>query len=162
MKCLVCSNNETRVIDSRVSSDGVSVRRRRECVKCDFRFSTVEGVELLDLSVVKSDGRKEPYLRGKLESGLRRALEKRTCETDGFRSLLGLIERDIQRLRRSEVMSSEIGEIVMQHLRQFDSVAYIRFASVYRSFEDVENFREELNRLVKRSSLKKKLSKTQK
>jgi len=76
--------------------------------------------------------------------------------------LLGLIERDIQRLRRSEVMSSEIGEIVMQHLRQFDSVAYIRFASVYRSFEDVENFREELNRLVKRSSLKKKLSKTQK
>jgi len=160
MKCPVCSNDETRVIDSRVSSEGVSVRRRRECVKCDFRFSTVEGVELLELSVIKSDGRKEPYLRGKLEAGLRKSLEKRACETDGFRSLLGLIERDIQRLRRSEVTSSEIGEIVMQHLWQFDSVAYIRFASVYRSFEDVENFREELNRLVKRSSLKKRPSKS--
>ncbi|MFH2063119.1 MAG: transcriptional regulator NrdR [bacterium] len=159
MKCPVCSNDDTKVVDSRVSSDGVSVRRRRECVGCDFRFSTVEGMELLDLQVIKSDGRKEPYSRSKLESGLRKALEKRPCEADGIRSLLGVIERDIQRLRRNEVRSSEIGEVVMLHLHKFDSVAYIRFASVYRSFEDVESFRDELNRMVSRNRLKKSVAK---
>jgi transcriptional repressor NrdR len=155
MRCPVCANEETKVVDSRVSGDGLGVRRRRECSKCDFRFSTVEAVEIFDLTVLKSDGRREPYSRDKLEAGLRRALEKRPNTSDGFRGLVGAIERDIQRKRRSEVASSEIGELAMEHLRKFDSVAYIRFASVYRSFEDVQTFQEELKKLVTKSKIRK-------
>ncbi|MBU0625764.1 transcriptional regulator NrdR [Patescibacteria group bacterium] len=147
MRCLICSSEETKVVDSRVSADGLGVRRRRECTTCDYRFSTVEAVEIFDLIVIKSDSRRESYQRDKLESGLRRALEKRPCTPDRFRGLVGIIERDIQRRRKSEVPSSEIGEIVMKHLRDFDLVAYVRFASVYRSFEDVQSFRDELEKL---------------
>jgi len=151
MKCPVCANEETKVVDSRTVNDGLGVRRRRECAKCDFRFSTVEAVEIFDLTVIKSGGRREAYLREKLESGLRHSLEKRPNEPDNFRSLIGAIERDIQCLRKSEVASSEIGEIVMNHLRNYDSVAYIRFASIYRSFEDVQTFQEEVKKLISKS-----------
>jgi len=155
MKCPVCTNDETKVVDSRTSTDGLGVRRRRECAKCDFRFSTVESVEIFDLMVQKSDGRREPYQREKLESGLRYSLIKRDKNPEKFRALIGTIERDIQRLRKSEVASTEIGEIVMNHLRKFDSVAYIRFASIYRSFEDVQTFQEEVKKLVSKSRVKK-------
>jgi transcriptional repressor NrdR len=155
MKCPVCTTEETKVVDSRATADGLGVRRRRECVKCDFRFSTVESVEIFDLAVIKNDGRREPYQREKLELGLRHSLEKRPNTPNEFRALIGAIERDIQRLRKSEVSSAEIGEIVMNHLRKYDSVAYIRFASVYRSFEDVQTFRDELEKLVSRNRVKK-------
>lgn len=147
MHCPVCGNVDTKVVDSRMGGDGASIRRRRECEKCGYRFSTLEEVEILDLSVVKRDGRREPYDREKLESGLRKALEKRSFTSSDFKTLLGSIERDFQKKRKSEVTSAEIGEIVMNRLKTFDKVAYIRFASVYRSFEDVKTFEKELKKL---------------
>lgn len=148
MRCPVCGQGETRVIDSRVAQDDASVRRRRECDLCQFRFSTREEVELLGLTVVKRDGRRESYAREKLERGLRRALEKRSHTEGAFRALLQGVELDLQRERVPEVTSSQIGEVVMERLRQFDKVAYIRFASVYRSFEDVETFQKALSQLA--------------
>lgn len=158
MRCPVCTSEDTKVVDSRIAADGLGIRRRRECEACEYRFSTVEEVEILDLAVTKRDGRREPYLREKLEAGLRRALEKRPCTPDQFKSLVGGVERDIQKRKKDEVSSEEIGEIVMSQLREFDTVAYIRFASVYRAFADVKTFQEELDRLEKgaRGKLKKK------
>lgn len=147
MNCLVCNHDDTKVIDSRVGSDGYSIRRRRECGKCGFRFSTVEESDILDLLVIKRNGEHEPYNREKIEVGLRRSLEKRPYTRDQLRSLVQKIERDIQRRRKVEITSKEIGEIVMKHLRHFDQVGYIRFASVYRSFQDIEGFAEELKGL---------------
>jgi transcriptional repressor NrdR len=107
----------------------------------------VEAVEIFDLVIIKRDGRRESYQRDKIESGLRRALEKRPYTTDGFRGLVGIIEQDIQRKRQTEIASREMGEIVMKHLRNFDLVGYVRFASVYRSFTDIQSFREEIEKL---------------
>ncbi|MBI5370052.1 transcriptional repressor NrdR [Candidatus Uhrbacteria bacterium] len=148
MHCAVCNHRDTKVIDSRISSDGVSVRRRRECEKCEFRFSTLEEIELLDLTVVKRDGRRENYSREKLVRGLEKALEKRPYTDNSFQKLVHKIERDIQKKRRGQLTSAELGEIVMKHLRAFDKVAYIRFASVYRSFDDVKTFEDELKKLL--------------
>lgn len=148
MRCPVCSFEDTKVVDSRITSDGLSIRRRRECMECEYRFSTVEEMEILDLALVKRDGRREPYLREKLEAGLKKALEKRPCDPERFRSLVGSIERDIQKLKKEEISSEEIGELVMARLREFDTVAYIRFASVYRSFADVQTFQDELQKLL--------------
>lgn len=147
MHCPVCRNKDTKVVDSRMGSDGAAIRRRRECEKCGYRFSTLEEVEILDLAVIKRDGRREPYSREKLESGLRKSLEKRSHTSPDFKSLVGSIERDIQKKRKPEITSAEIGEIVMNRLKTFDKVAYIRFASVYRSFEDVKTFEKELKNL---------------
>lgn len=147
MHCPVCSHEDTRVVDSRLSPDGTSVRRRRECDACEYRFSTYEEIELLDIRVVKRDGTREMYAREKLERGLRRALEKRSHTESDVRALIHAIERGIQQLKSTEVRTSDIGEIVMLELRGFDKVAYIRFASVYRSFEDVQTFQDEINRL---------------
>ncbi len=149
MKCPVCYYVDTKVIDSRIAGDGLSIRRRRECLKCGFRFSTYEGVEILDLSIVKRDGRKEIYNREKLVKGLSRSLEKRPVTDEKFKKLVGLIERDIQKLRKNEITSHQIGSIAMKHLRRIDQVAYIRFASVYQSFKDIETFRQELDKLLK-------------
>ena len=118
-------------------------------MKCNFRFSTHEETEILDLTVVKRDGRKEVYSREKMEHGLRKAFEKRPITVEEFRKLVNLIERDIQKKRKSEIKTGEIGEIVMKHLAKVDQVAYIRFASVYRSFKDVRTFQRELVRLAK-------------
>ncbi|PIT95589.1 transcriptional regulator NrdR [Candidatus Falkowbacteria bacterium CG10_big_fil_rev_8_21_14_0_10_38_22] len=148
MRCPVCNYHDSKVVDSRVASDGLSIRRRRECLKCGFRFSTYEEVEILDLSVIKRDGRKESYSRDKIIKGLRRALEKRPITDDNFKKLINLIERDLQVLRQNEVTSEQIGQIVMKHLRRLDQVAYIRFASVYQSFKDAQTFRRELNKLL--------------
>lgn len=149
MKCPVCYHPDTKVIDSRISGDGLTIRRRRECLKCSFRFSTYEEMEILDLAVVKRDGKKEAYSREKLVKGLRRALEKRPIDENGVKKLIHLIERDLQALRQNEVGSREVGQIVMKHLKKIDQVAYIRFASVYESFEDIKIFKQELNKLIK-------------
>lgn len=149
---MLCPNcrKDTKVLDSRVSSDGFSIRRRRECEKCSFRFSTLEEMEILDLTVIKRNGQREPYSKEKLENGLKKALEKRPVSQDEFRLLVNRIERDIQILHKSEVKTQDIGEIVMKHLKRFDKIAYIRFASVYRQFEDVKAFKQEIEQLEKR------------
>ncbi len=147
MYCAVCNHKDTKVVDSRISSDGASVRRRRECEKCGFRFSTLEEVELLDLTIVKRDARRESYSREKLIRGLEKSLEKRPFTDQAFQKLVHKIERDVQKKRRGQLTTQELGEIVMKHLKVFDKVAYIRFASVYRSFEDVETFESELQKL---------------
>jgi transcriptional repressor NrdR len=149
MKCPVCHYQDTKVVDSRVAGDGLSIRRRRECLKCGFRFSTYEEMEILDLTIVKRDGRKEAYSREKMVKGLRRALEKRAITEDNFKKLVNSIERDLQALRKSEITSNQIGHIIMKHLKRVDQVAYIRFASVYESFKDAHTFQKELNKLLK-------------
>jgi len=156
MRCAVCNHKDTKVIDSRLSQGGMSIRRRRECLKCRFRFSTVEEIEILDLTVVKRDGRREAYMREKLEAGVRKALEKRPVTADRFKDLMNAIERDLQKRKKNEVTSEMIGEIVMNRLKSFDKVAYIRFASVYRAFEDVKTFQEALEHLAKANRSKKK------
>ena len=148
MRCPVCSHGETKVIDSRVTQDDSSIRRRRECDQCQFRFSTVEQMELLGLTVVKRNGHRESYAHEKLERGIRRALEKRSYTEAAFQALIQGVELDLQRERTTEVTSARIGELVMERLRGFDKVAYIRFASVYRSFEDVETFQKALAQLT--------------
>lgn len=162
MHCPVCNHPVSKVVDSRLSPDGTSIRRRRQCDRCEFRFSTNETVEILNTVVIKRDGSHELYGRDKIERGLRRALEKRPHTEADFRSLVNGIERDIQRLNTDEVRSSEIGRIIMERLKGFDKVAYIRFASVYRNFEDVKTFQQEIDRLrriggsAKRAKIKKK------
>lgn len=148
MRCPICGEGETKVVDSRASNDGASVRRRRECETCEFRFSTQEEVEILDLAVTKNDGSKESYMREKIISGLKKSLEKREYTEAQLHQLVRAIEQDIQRRRRSTLASQEIGEIVMEHLKSFDKVAYIRFASVYRSFEDLQTFAREVHKLT--------------
>ncbi len=151
MHCPVCRSEETKVIDSRVSDDGLSVRRRRECGVCKYRFSTKEETELLDIVIVKTDGRREAYSREKLRQGIVRSLTKRPYTQEKFDQLIHLIERDIQKKKTREVTSAFLGEVVMKHLKKFDTVAYIRFASIYRSFEDVKKFESEIASLKKRS-----------
>jgi len=149
MKCPVCLHQDTKVIDSRVAVNGFSIRRRRECLKCGFRFSTYEEIELLDLMIIKRDGRKEVYSKEKLVCGLKRSLEKRLVNEEAFKKLVNAIERDLQALKKSEVLSSQIGKIIMKELKKVDKVAFIRFASVYESFEDLQVFQEKLNKLLK-------------
>ncbi|MFA6042894.1 MAG: transcriptional regulator NrdR [Patescibacteria group bacterium] len=149
MKCPACHKLDTRVMDSRLIEDGLAIRRRRECPRCSFRFSTVEETEILNLSVIKRDGRHEPYSREKLEVGIRRSFQKLPQTQDEFKRLINQIERDIQTSGRTEIKSSAIGEIVMKHLKRASHVAYIRFASVYRSFTDVATFQDELNGLLR-------------
>ena len=152
MKCPVCHFEDTKVVDSRMSSDGLLVRRRRECLKCEFRFSTHEEMELLDLSIIKRDERREAYNRDKLIYGLKKALEKRDIDEEKFKKLVYCIERDLQVLGKNEIGSKEVGEIVMKNLKKVDKVAYIRYASVYQSFERLEEFSEELDKLLKKKS----------
>jgi transcriptional repressor NrdR len=150
MICPACYYDDTKVVDSRVATDGITIRRRRECLKCNFRFSTREEVEILDLIVVKRNGVKEMYDQKKLESGLRRAFEKRAITDDDFKKLINNIERDIQVKTRSEITSVDIGKIVLKQLKKIDQVAYIRFASVYQSFNDAEDFIQELKNFKKK------------
>ncbi len=125
-----------------------AIRRRRECDKCEFRFSTYEEIEILDLSVLKKDGRKQPFSKEKLERAIRLPMDKRPHTDETLRKLLSGIEIEVQRKAKDgEIKSSDIGEIVMKKLKKVDKVAYIRFAAVYRQFEDVEEFKEELKKL---------------
>ncbi len=162
MKCPVCYYQDTKVVDSRVASDGLSIRRRRECLKCGFRFSTYEEIEILDLTIVKQDGHRETYSRDKLIKGLRKAFEKRPITEDKFKKLINSIERDLQATRQSEITSSQVGQLVMKYLKRADQVAYIRFASVYQSFKDAQTFRRELNKLLRNKKVKRKIIKSKK
>lgn len=148
MKCINCQNEDTKVLDSRPVEEGSAIRRRRECEKCGFRFSTYEEIEILGLTIIKKDGRKELFSKDKLERGIRRAFEKLPHSEDSVKKLISSIELEIQKKARDqEIKSAEIGEIVMKKLKKADKVAYIRFAAVYRKFEDVEEFKEELKKL---------------
>jgi len=146
MKCPYCSHSETKVVDSRESSGGNTIRRRRECEKCQERFSTYEQVEILNLTVIKRDGKKEDYKKEKLEEGISRAVNKR-LEEENLAILLSDVETEINAEGKCEVTSKEIGEIVLKKLKEKDEVAYLRFASVFKSFGSGKRFVKELNKL---------------
>ena len=150
MRCPFCGHDEDKVIDSRPSEEGSAIRRRRECIACSARFTTYEKVENLPLLVVKKDGSREPFLREKLISGLIKSCEKRPVSTAQIETLVDSIEKDVQNSLKREVTSREIGEMVMERLKELDEVAYVRFASVYRQFKDVNSFLSELNRMLSR------------
>ncbi|MBX3701127.1 MAG: transcriptional regulator NrdR [Dokdonella sp.] len=147
MHCLYCQHPDTRVIDSRVSDDGTMIRRRRECEQCGERFNTFETAEVKLPNVVKSDGRREPFDEAKLRTGFRRALQKRPIASEAVDAAVRAVITELRRSGEREVPSLRVGELVMHELKQLDHVAYVRFASVYRSFEDVQAFREEIERL---------------
>jgi transcriptional repressor NrdR len=149
MKCPFCHETENRVIDSRLSKDGNMVRRRRECLKCARRFTTYERVEETMPLVVKKDGRRENYDRVKIVNGLKRACEKRPVSINTIEAIADRIERGLQERGDKEIASSVIGETAMRELHDIDQVAYVRFASVYRSFKDINEFMVELEELLK-------------
>jgi len=158
MKCPACHYKETKVVDSRLSAEGASIRRRRECLKCKKRFTTYEYIEQVPLMVIKRDNRRQPFDRTKIISGLVKACEKRPISVDKIDQITVEIERAIQKKYEREVSATAIGEIIMEKLASLDEVAYVRFASVYRQFRDVNQFMNELNIILERekSSLKKK------
>ncbi|MBV7541706.1 transcriptional regulator NrdR [Acidovorax sp. sic0104] len=141
MKCPFCSHLETQVVETRVSEDGDFIRRRRQCGACDKRFTTYERPEVSFPAIVKKDGRRIEYERGKLQGSFNLALRKRPVSTTQIDSAIERIEEKLLNLGQREIMSSRIGELVMRELKKLDKVAYIRFASVYRSFEDIDDFR---------------------
>ncbi len=147
MRCPFCGSPETKVIDSRLASEGDQVRRRRECLECGERFTTYESAELSLPRIVKHDGSREPFQEEKLRGGMLHALEKRPVETERIEEAVNRIKRKLLAAGEREVPSKRIGEWVMEALRALDQVAYIRFASVYLSFEDVDAFREVIERL---------------
>ena len=148
MKCPFCGHEEDKVVDSRASSDGVAIRRRRECLACSKRFTTYEHVEEQPLMIIKKDGRREAFDRHKLLAGLVKACEKRPVSMDDLEQLVDELERELSQQFEREVPSREIGERVMKKLHALDPVAYVRFASVYREFKDVEQFMRELKDLL--------------
>ena len=148
MKCIYCGCMESKVIDSRSTEDGASIRRRRECESCGRRFTTYEKVDAVPLMVVKKDERREPFDSEKLRQGIIRACEKRPVSMEDINGLTRSIEMRAY-ASDQEITSARLGEMVMDGLRELDEVAYIRFASVYRQFKDIETFRDELNSLLK-------------
>lgn len=148
MKCPYCAFEENKVIDSRLIDDGERIRRRRECANCGKRFTTHEVIENLPLIVIKNDLSREPFNRNKLFSGLLRACEKRPVPLETIESITNQIENKIQNSIEREVTSKEIGELAMEALKMVDEVSYVRFASVYRQFKDINTFMEELNKLL--------------
>lgn len=148
MKCPYCSFEESKVIDSRPTDDGEKIRRRRECLKCSRRFTTYEIVEVLPIIVIKKDKSRETFDRNKLLNGLLKACEKRPISINQLEKAVCDIERELQNSLDREVSSKFIGELVMDALKSIDKVAYVRFASVYRQFDDVDNFMQELKQLL--------------
>lgn len=148
MRCPYCSNAESRVMDKRDSIDSSSIRRRRECLKCSRRFTTYENVQIA-LSVIKKDGSKQDFDREKILSGIRKACEKRPIDDNAINAMAESIESDILNKGKKEIPSRAIGELVMKRLKKTDDVAYLRFVSVYKEFDDPKSFEEELGRLKK-------------
>ena len=148
MKCPFCHETENRVIDSRLSKDGNMIRRRRECERCSRRFTTYERVEETMPFVVKKDGRREPFDRSKIVSGLKKACEKRPISMATIEAVADRIEKRLQELGETEIASPLVGEEVMKELSQLDQVAYVRFASVYREFKDIDQFMDEIKALA--------------
>ncbi|MDU2066511.1 MAG: transcriptional regulator NrdR [Sporomusaceae bacterium] len=149
MKCPYCGYDESRVIDSRSADEGSTIRRRRECLECAKRFTTYEMIEKLPLVVIKKNGRRELFDRTKLLNGVIRSCEKRSVSVDVMENLVDQVEKEIRNTIEREVRTELIGELVMRHLKEVDQVAYVRFASVYRQFADIENFMQELQVLMK-------------
>ena len=145
MKCPKCGTSDTSVLDSRIVNEERAIRRRRECDACGFRFTTFERVEGVSFTVVKKDGTREPYMRSKVEEGIFRACTKRPITIAAIEDILGKLEEHW--MKKEEVNSKQIGEDVMESLKALDSVAYIRFASVYRRFKDVDEFQQELHKM---------------
>ncbi len=149
MKCPYCGYLESKVVDSRPADEGTSIRRRRECLACHKRFTTYETMESLPLMVIKKDGSRQSFDRGKVLSGLIRACEKRPVSYQTLEGLVSEIEQALQNQMDREISSARIGELVMERLKKLDEVAYVRFASVYREFKDIDTFMAELNDLLK-------------
>ena len=148
MKCPFCGFEESKVIDSRPTDEGQRIRRRRECLKCGKRFTTYEIIESLPIIVIKKDKSRETFNRDKLMTGLLRACEKRPVSIDTLDSMIDDIETNLQNSLDREVSSEKIGELVMEKLKKIDEVAYVRFASVYRQFKDIDTFMEELKKIM--------------
>lgn len=149
MKCPYCGSRRDKVVDSRSANAGRTVRRRRECLKCEHRFTTYEYLEEVPLMIIKKDSRREPFDRKKLLAGIMKACEKRPIAVEKQESLVDKIEKQIQKRYEKEVDSKEVGELVMNHLYDLDEIAYVRFASVYRQFRDVSQFMKELKKFLK-------------
>jgi len=147
MHCPFCADDDTKVIDSRLVAEGDQVRRRRECQECGERYTTFETADLVLPRVIKSNGSRQPFDEDKLRSGVVRAIEKRPLSMETVESMLNRIKHKLRATGEREVKTRDVGELVMDELRQLDDVAYVRFASVYRSFQDVDEFREEIDRL---------------
>jgi transcriptional repressor NrdR len=148
MKCPFCGYEEDKVVDSRSSKEGLAVRRRRECLKCEKRFTTYEYIETFPITIIKNDQRREPYDRQKLTKGIMLACKKRPISTEKIEAVVDKIENQLQRLSKTEIPSKEIGNIVMKELYDLDEVAYVRFASVYRKFKDKGEFIAEVKELA--------------
>ncbi len=147
MRCPFCGEEDTKVIDSRLVAEGEQIRRRRECQNCSERFTTYETAELLLPKIVKQNNVRQPFDENKLRAGILRALEKRPVSVEQIETTVNHIKHELRATGEREVSSIRVGEAVMQHLRELDHVAYVRFASVYRSFEDLNEFREEIDKL---------------
>lgn len=147
MKCPYCGNPDTRVTDSRETEDGTSIRRRRQCLACNKRFTTYESVEQVQLRVIKKSGVRESFNRNKLRAGLIRACEKRDISADQLENIVAVVEKKLRANRSHELATGSIGNIVLGELRKLDQVAYVRFASVYRDFKDIDSFMKELETL---------------
>lgn len=152
MKCPFCACDETKVIDSRLGKEGNNIRRRRECVECERRFTTYERVEEILPMVVKKDGRREPFDRSKIIAGIRRACEKRPIPIETIEKLVDRLEMQLQESSEREIQAAVIGEALMKALHDLDEIAYVRFASVYRQFKDINEFMQELTDILERQS----------
>ena len=150
MKCPFCNHNEDKVIDSRETAESTAVRRRRECINCGKRFTTYEYIEKTPLMVIKKDGRREPFNRQKILNGLLKACEKRPVSMEKMESMVSEVELDVQKKFEQEIESRQLGEIVVEKLAKLDDVAYVRFASVYRQFRDVNHFMKEIKVILER------------
>ncbi len=148
MKCPFCNEDDTRVIDSRPSDDNTSIRRRRQCPACQKRFTTYERVETLPLIVIKKDNNREPYNRSKIESGILRSCHKRPVSSAQISALVDEVETELYNREDREIPTMVIGELVMSKLKELDAVAYVRFASVYREFKDVNTFMDEIKKIL--------------
>ena len=152
MKCPYCAHLESKVVDSRPAEEGASIRRRRECLACRKRFTTYETMESLPLVVVKKDGSRQSFDRNKVLGGLIRACEKRPVPYSALEEMVGEIEQVLQNEMEREISSAQIGELVMERLKKIDEVSYVRFASVYRQFKDINTFMRELNKLLEENA----------
>lgn len=148
MKCPFCGWNESKVVDSRPSDEYAVIRRRRECEKCSKRFTTYEKIEEIPLVIVKRDGRREVFQREKIVNGVLRACQKRPISIKEIEEIVDSVEKELQNTMEKEIDSKKIGEMVMSRLKKLDDVAYVRFASVYKQFKDINTFMEELNKLM--------------
>ncbi|MEQ8821417.1 MAG: transcriptional regulator NrdR [Sumerlaeia bacterium] len=149
MRCPFCGSPDTRVINSRPSPTGESIRRRRECVACKQRFTTAEYVERLEMAIVKRDGTREPYERGKVRRGIEKACEKRPVSAEEIDQVMRGVERDLLATTDREIPSEAVGKAVLAHLKNLDAVAYVRYASVYKQFRDLHDFNAEIETLLK-------------